>query len=132
MSDNNLFEIIVFKQKINKEDKKSYDLLSTRDFLNGQETVKKSNINTFAYIKSVLANTDIMNLYLTLSDLNFKSDTLDGDKHINGLFKLISICITDSGSYTSAYVLVKNSGLMIHHQVKANQLIVNTDGTITF
>ena len=132
MTDNNLFEIIVFKQKVNKEDKKSYDLLSTKDFLNGKETVKKSNINTFAYTKSVLANTDIMDLYLTLSDLNFKSDVLDDDKHINGLFKLISICITDTGSYTSCYVLVKNSGLMIHHQVKANQLIVNTNGTITF
>lgn len=128
----NLFEIIVFKQKIGKEDKKSYDLLSTKDFLNGKETVKKSNINTFTYVKSVLANTDVVDLYLKLSDLNFKSDNLEDDKYINGLFKLVSICITATGSYTSAYVLVNNSGLKVHYQVKANQLIVNGDGTITF
>jgi hypothetical protein len=128
----NVFEIIVFKQKTNKEDKKSYDLLSTKDFLNGKETVKKSNINTFLYTKKVLVNTDIIDLYTTLQDLNLKSDTLDETKHINGLFKLISICITDTGEYVSAYVLVKNSGLKVHYQVKANQLIVSPDGTITF
>lgn len=128
----NLFEILVFKQKKDKEDKKSYDLLSTSDYLNGKETVKKSNINTFLYTKKVLVNTDIIDLYVTLQDLNFKSDTLDETKHINGLFKLVTICITDTGEYVSAYVLVKNSGLLVHYQVKANQLIIKKDGTITF
>lgn len=127
-----LFEIVVFKQHKTNKEKKQYDLLSTKDFLNGKYTVKKSNINTFQYMKDVLVNTDVLDLYLKLSDLNFKSDELESDKFINGLFKVISVCITDNGIFTSAYVLVKNSGLAIHYQVKANTAIIHKDGTITF
>ena len=132
MSDNSCFEIVVFKQKINKEDKKSYDLLRTKSFLNGQETVKKTNINTFNYITSVLANTDVIDVHLKLSDLNFKSDVLDGESFIDGIFKVVSICITDNGVYKSAYILKKKSGLLVHYQVKANSIVIDKDGTIVF
>lgn len=126
----NDFEIVVFKQKINKEDKKSYDLLSTKSFLNGQETVKKTNINTFKYITSVLANTDVINVVGHMADFNFKSN--DEKETLSGIFKLISICITPRGEYVTAYVLQKKGAFFIHKEVQAPKLVIKPDGSIIF
>ena len=126
----NDFEIVVFKQKINKEDKKSYDLLSTKSFLNGQETVKKTNINTFKYITSVLANTDVINVVGHMADFNFKSN--DEKETLSGIFKVISICITPRGEYVTAYVLQKKGAFSIHKEVQAPKLVIKPDGSIIF
>ena len=126
----NDFEIVVFKQKINKEDKKSYDLLSTKSFLNGQETVKKTNINTFKYITSVLANTDVINVVGHMADFNFKSN--DEKETLSGIFKLVSICITPRGEYVTAYVLQKKGAFLVHKEVQAPKLVIKPDGSIIF
>ena len=126
----NDFEIVVFKQKINKEDKKSYDLLSTKSFLNGQETVKKTNINTFKYITSVLANTYVINVVGHMADFNFKSN--DEKETLSGIFKVISICITPRGEYVTAYVLQKKGAFSIHKEVQAPKLVIKPDGSIIF
>ena len=132
--DNPLFEIVVFKQRIIKEDKKTYDLISTKSYLNHESDlkVKRRGVNTFMYIKKVLANTDVTNISGYLSDFNFKSDDVEDTEAISGIFHLISVCITPNGEYVSAYVLQKKGLFLTHKIVKAPNLVINDDGTIIF
>ena len=45
------FEIVVFKQEIGKEDKKRYDLVSTKSFLDGEADLKvKKEVLTLSFI----------------------------------------------------------------------------------
>lgn len=130
-----LFEIVVFKQRIIKEDKKTYDLISTKSYLNHESDLKvtKKGVNTFMYIKKVLANTDVTNISGYLSDFNFKLDDVeDNTEAISGIFHLISVCITPNGEYVSAYVLQKKGLFLTHKTVKAPNLVINNDGTIIF
>ena len=107
------FEIVVFKQEIGKEDKKRYDLVSTKSFLDGEADlkVKKRGINTLLYIREVLANTDIIPIVGTYSDFNFKSDNVENpqEEPISGIFSLVSVWITPKGTYISAYVTQKRA-----------------------
>ena len=135
MMDNPLFEIVVFKHRLIKEDKKTYDLISTKSYLNHEPDLKvtKKGVNTFMYIKKVLANTDVTNISGYLSDFNFKSDDVeDNTEAISGIFHLISVCITPNGEYVSAYVLQKKGPFLTHKTVKAPNLVINNDGTIMF
>lgn len=131
-----LFEIIVFKQRIVKEDQKVYDLVSTESYLNRDKDLKvlKKGVNTFMYIKKVLANTDITNISAYLSDFNFRLDNWEDNtkKAISGIFHLVSVCITPNGEYVSAYVLQQRGPFLTHKTVKAPNLVINTDGTIMF
>lgn len=131
-----LFEIIVFKQRTIKEDKKVYDIVSTKSYLNRDKDLKvlKKGVNTFMYIKKVLANTDVTNISAYLSDFNFKSDDVEDNtkESISGVFHLISVCITPNGEYVSAYVLQQKGPFLTHKTVKAPNLVINNDGTIMF
>lgn len=131
-----LFEIIVFKQRTIKEDKKVYDLVSTKSYLNRDKDLKvvKKSVNTFMYIKKVLANTDVTNISAYLSDFNFKADDVQDNsvEAISGVFHLISVCITPNGEYISGYVLQKKGPFYVHKTVKAPNLVINNDGTIMF
>lgn len=131
-----LFEIVVFKQRTIKEDKKVYDLISTKSYLNRDKDLKvvKKCVNTFMYIKKVLANTDITKISAYLSDFNFKADDVEDNttESISGVFHLISLCITPNGEYVSAYVLQKKGPFCVHKTVKAPNLVINNDGTIMF
>ena len=128
------FEIVVFKQEIGKEDKKRYDLVSTKSFLDGEADlkVKKRDINTFLYIREVLANTDIIPIVGTYSDFNFKSDNVENpqEEPISGIFSLVSVWITPKGTYISAYVTQKKGSLMVCKTVNAPNAIIKKDGTV--
>lgn len=130
-----LFEIVVFRQRTIKEDQKTYDLISTKSYLNHESDLKiiKKGVNTFMHIKKALADTDVTNISGYLSDLNFKLNGVDNTTEpISGIFHLISVCITPNGEYVSAYVLQKKGPFLIHKTVKAPNLIINKDGTIMF
>ena len=127
---NNLFEIVVFKQRTTKEEK-TYDLVSTKSYLKGEELkVRRKGVNTFTYIKSVLANTDVIDVVGEMSDFNFKSD--DEKEAISGIFKVISVCITPRGEYVTAYVLQKKGAFLVHKEVQAPKLVIKPDGSIIF
>lgn len=131
-----LFEIVVFKQRATKEDKKVYDLVSTKSYLSGEKDLKvlRKGVNTFLYIKKVLANTDVTKISASLSDFNFKSDDVEDNtvETISGIFHLVSVCITPNGEYVSAYVLKQRGPFLTHKTVKAPNLVINNDGTIMF
>ena len=128
---NNLFEIVVFKQRTTKEDKKEYDLVSTESYLKGADLkVRRKGVNTFTYVKSVLANTDVIDVVGEMSDFNFKSD--DEKEAISGIFKVISVCITPRGEYVTAYALQKRGAFFIHKEVQAPKLVIKPDGSIIF
>ena len=124
-------DIIVYRQNvIVKEDKelKKYDLLDTNDFINGVNTVKVKNVNTFNRTNKALTESEFTVFNGELSDFNLKSDKID---KFNGIFHLLVICITKSATYYNMYVATETPLGMVHHTVRANP-IIKDNHTIDF
>lgn len=116
-------DIIVYRQNIkNKEDKKIkvYDLLDTNDFINGVNTVKVKGVNTFNQTNKALTESEFTVFNGALSDFNLKSDKIDS---FDGIFHLLVVCVTKTGTYYNMYVATETPLGMVHHAVRANPII---------
>lgn len=123
--------IIVYQQTIkNKEDKKikTYNLLDTNDFIKGVNTVKVKGVNTFNRTNKALTESEFTVFNGNLSDFNLKSDKIDT---FNGIFHLLVVCVTKTGTYYNMYVATETPLGMVHHTVRANP-IIKDNHTIDF
>lgn len=124
-------QIIVYKQeKISKEDKeiKEYNLLDTDDFVKGVNTVKVKGVNTFQRTNKALTEAEFTVFNGKLSEFNLKSNEIDA---FNGIFHLLVICVTKNATYYNMYVAKQTPLGMVHHPVRANPIIRNSN-TIDF
>ena len=124
-------KIIIYRQNIKiKEDKelKSYDVLNTKDFINGINTVEAKNVNTYVRTNKALTSCDFSTFEGQLEDFNLKHDKI---KTFDGIFHLLVVCVTKKGTYYNMYI-AKNTPLgLVHHSVKCNP-IIRSENTIDF
>ena len=124
-------DIIVFKQHSKKEDKKTYSLLNTEDYLKGINTVDKDNINTYNIVRQALANANLTMVKMPLKKLHMEEiDKEEKITNIDGFFELLTVCITDKGTYYNTYVVIKTKIGLTYRKVKANPIILPNNDII--
>lgn len=122
-------KIIVFFQEDRKETKK-YHILDTEAYLKGKEKVIKKDVNSFLVINQELANVDFSQIRGSLSAFNFKSKD-NFIKKFDGIFHLVTICVTANGAYSTAYIAVETPLGMVQHTVNC-QAILTGKNTVDF
>lgn len=125
-------DIYVFEQVLlNKEDKliKSYNLLKTKDYVNGAKVIAKKNINTYTFTNKMLAKADFSNYKGKLSDFNLKSD--EDIEEFDGIFHALFICITEKAVYYNLYISIETPLGLVHKKTRLNPIIIN-ENTIQF
>ena len=122
--------ILVFEQEKHGE-KTTYNLLDSNDYVNGINTISKKNINTYNLTRTALADANLTLIDMPLKKMHLEPMSKDDDIiNVNGLFELLTCCITQKGTYYNAYVVIKTKIGLTYKKVKANPIILKNGDII--
>lgn len=125
-----IVEIYIYEQTTGKEDKKQYNLLKTKDYINNNtKIIAKKNINTYVFTNKMLAKSDFSVYKGKLSDFNLKSD--EDIEEFDGVFHTLFVCITEKAIYYNFYIAIETPLGLVHKKTRLNPIILD-EKTIQF